>query len=589
MDTDTKPSDTQLLDQQAQAIWARMWSSISPESRLLAWTDWISHLAISPGKRLELLRLAAVHNQLLQAYLRQYFSAHPDQAEQNAEGAGEQAPILPCSGDRRFQDPAWQQWPFNVWHQSFLMTQNWWEHAARNVWGVSPHHEAKVAFDIRQWLDVFSPSNWLLSNPVVLQRTQQELGANLLRGMQYFAEDVQKKITGQSPAGAENFVVGRDVGITPGKVVLRNPLMELIQYAPTTDKVHPEPILIVPAWIMKYYILDLSPHNSLIKYLVDQGHTVFCISWKNPGPAERDLGMRDYLEQGFFAALDAINTIVPQRKIHATGYCLGGTLLAIAAAAMARDADERLASMSLFTAQTDFTEPGELSLYIDQSQVAMLEAQMAQTGYLDGEQMSGAFQMLRTNDLLWSRMLNEYLLGERRPMNDLMAWNADLTRMPERMHSEYLRKLFLKDELSEGRYMVGDRPVALSDVSVPIFSVATVSDHVAPWRSVHKLHYLTPAEIHFVLTNGGHNAGIVSEPGRPRRNYQALTRAAGGKYLAPTEWLQQAPRHEGSWWPEWQAWLQARSGAPLRPPRMGAAGKGYKALCDAPGTYVLEK
>lgn len=256
---------------------------------------------------------------------------------------------------------------------------------------------------------------------------------------------------------------------------------------------------------------------------------------------------------------------------------------------MARDADDRLASISLFTAQTDFTEPGELSLYIDESQVAMLEAQMAQTGYLDGEQMSGAFQMLRTNDLLWSRMLNEYLLGERRPMNDLMAWNADLTRMPERMHSEYLRKLFLKDELSEGRYVVGDRPVALSDVSVPIFSVATVSDHVAPWRSVHKLHYLTPAEIHFVLTNGGHNAGIVSEPGRPRRNYQALTRAAGGKYLAPAEWLQQAPRHEGSWWPEWQAWLQARSGAPLRPPRMGAAGKGYKALCDAPGTYVLEK
>ena len=568
------------MDIKARAAMANAFASVSPQSALLAWLDWASHLAASPGKQSELAALALEQASALAGYLRECLMAGPGEAR---------ACVEPPARDRRFAAPEWRQWPFNLWHQAFLLNQRWWEGATRGVAGVDRHHENVAAFAARQWLDMFSPGNQLASNPVALKRTVEEGGANLLRGLAYLSDDIERRLAGRPPAGTEAFVPGRDVAITPGKVVLRNRLIELIQYAPTTGKVHPEPILIVPAWIMKYYILDLSPHNSLIKYLVDQGHTVFCISWKNPGPAERDLGMRDYLEQGFFAALDAINAIVPQRKIHATGYCLGGTLLAIAAAAMARDADDRLASISLFTAQTDFTEPGELSLYIDQSQVAMLEAQMAQTGYLDGEQMSGAFQMLRTNDLLWSRMVNEYLLGERRPMNDLMAWNADLTRMPERMHSEYLRKLFLKDELSEGRYMVGDRPVALSDVSVPIFSVATVSDHVAPWRSVHKLHYLTPAEIHFVLTNGGHNAGIVSEPGRPRRNYQALTRAAGGKYLAPTEWLQQAPRHEGSWWPEWQAWLQARSGAPLRPPRMGAAGKGYKALCDAPGTYVLEK
>ena len=577
-------NDISQLDEQAHALWARMWSSLSPESKLLAWTDWASHLATSPGKRLELMRLALLFAAQMHIYLRQYFASVPLQAEEN----GSAAP-LPAQGDPRFQDARWKQWPFNVWHQSFLMAQDWWGHATHGVWGVDRHHQASVAFGARQWLDVFSPSNWLASNPVVLERTQQEQGANLVRGLTFFLEDVQRQLMGKPPVGADAFVVGRDVAVTPGKVVLRNRVMELIQYQPTTEKVHPEPILIVPAWIMKYYILDLSAHNSLIKYLVDQGHTVFCISWKNPGTTERDLGMDDYLQQGFFAALEAVNAIVPERKVHATGYCLGGTLLAIACAAMARDGDDRLASMSLFTAQTDFSEPGELCLYIDESQLAMLEAQMAQTGYLSGHQMSGAFQMLRSNDLLWSRLLNEYLLGERRPMNDLMAWNADVTRMPERMHSQYLRQLFLHDSLSEGHYRVGDRPVALLDIGTPIFSVATLTDHVAPWRSVHKLHYLTQTEIHFVLTSGGHNAGIVSEPGRPRRRYQSLTRSAGGKYVSPDEWLQAAPQHEGSWWPEWVSWLQARSGEPAHPPRMGAASRGFKALCDAPGEYVMEK
>ena len=350
---------------------------------------------------------------------------------------------------------------------------------------------------------------------------------------------------------------------------------------------HPEPILIVPAWIMKYYILDLSPHNSLIRYLVDQGHTVFCISWKNPGYEDRDMGMDDYLDLGFHAALDAVNAIVPKQKVHATGYCLGGTMLAIAAAAMARDGDERLASMSLFAAQTDFSEPGELALFIDESQLNLLEAQMAETGYLKASQMAGAFQMLRSYDLLWSRMVNEYLLGDRAPMNDLMAWNADATRMPAKMHSQYLRRLFLNDDLSEGHYPVRGKPVSLGGITLPTFMVGTVTDHVAPWRSVFKLHQMSPAEITFTLTSGGHNAGIVNPPGNPRRHYQLLTRAAGGSYVAPDEWLQKAPEAQGSWWPAWLAWLQARSGAPVKPPRTGASA--YKPVCDAPGRYVLEK
>ena len=567
------------LDPTVHAAIARSVASLSHASALLAATDWALHLAASPGKCMDLTRLAMRQGEELAAYARERMTAGADQQARHS--------VRPPFEDRRFTAPEWQHWPFNYLHQSFLRTEQWWAAATHGVRGVEKHHENVVAFAARQLLDMFSPGNQLATNPVVLQRTLQQGGANLMRGMQNAADDFQRLATGKPPAGTENFVVGRDVGITPGKVVLQNRLMELIQYTPTTETVHPEPILIVPAWIMKYYILDLSPHNSLIRYLVDQGHTVFCISWKNPGYEDRDMGMDDYLDLGFHAALDAVNAIVPKQKVHATGYCLGGTMLAIAAAAMARDGDERLASMSLFAAQTDFSEPGELALFIDESQLNLLEAQMAQTGYLTSAQMAGAFQMLRSYDLLWSRMVNEYLLGDRAPMNDLMAWNADATRMPAKMHSQYLRRLFLNDDLSEGHYPVRGKPVSLGGITLPTFMVGTVTDHVAPWRSVFKLHLMSPAEITFALTSGGHNAGIVNPPGNPRRHYQLLTRAAGGSYVAPDEWLQKAPEAQGSWWPAWLAWLQARSGAPVKPPRTGASA--YKPVCDAPGRYVLEK
>ena len=567
------------VDPPFHAALARRFASLSPAAGLLAASDWALHLAASPGKCMDLARLAMHQSGELAEYARERMTAGADQQARLG--------VQPAVEDRRFRAPEWQQWPFNYLHQSFLFKQQWWAAATHGVQGVEKHHENMVAFAARQWLDIFSPGNQLATNPVVLQRTLQQGGANLLRGALNAADDLQRLAADQGPAGVEDFVVGRDVGITPGKVVLKNRLMELIQYTPTTATVHPEPILIVPAWIMKYYILDLSPHNSLIRYLVDQGYTVFCLSWKNPGYEDRDLGMDDYLELGFHAALDAVTTIVPGQKVHTTGYCLGGTMLAIAAAAMARDGDERLASMSLFAAQTDFSEPGELALFIDESQLNLLEAQMAETGYLKASQMAGAFQMLRSYDLLWSRMVNEYLLGDRAPMNDLMAWNADATRMPAKMHSQYLRRLFLNDDLSEGHYPVRGKPVSLGGITLPTFMVGTVTDHVAPWRSVFKLHLMSPAEITFALTSGGHNAGIVNPPGNPRRHYQLLTRAAGGSYVAPDEWLQKAPEAQGSWWPAWLAWLQARSGAPVKPPRTGASA--YKPVCDAPGRYVLEK
>ena len=567
------------VDPAFHAALARRFASLSPAAGLLAASDWALHLATSPGKCMDLARLAMHQSGELAEYARERMTAGSDrQARLGVEPAVE---------DRRFRDPEWQQWPFNYLHQSFLFRQQWWDAATRGVRGVEKHHENIVSFAARQWLDIFSPGNQLATNPVVLKRTLQQGGANLLRGALNAVDDLQRLAAEQGPAGVEDFVVGRDVAITPGKVVLKNRLMELIQYTPTTAAVHPEPILIVPAWIMKYYILDLSPHNSLIGYLVDQGHTVFCVSWKNPGYEDRDLGMDDYLELGFHAALDAVTTIVPGQKVHTTGYCLGGTMLAIAAAAMARDGDERLASLSLLAAQTDFSEPGELGLFIDESQLSLLEAQMAQTGYLKASQMAGAFQMLRSYDLLWSRMVNEYLLGERAPMNDLMAWNADATRMPALMHSQYLRRLFLNDDLSEGRYPVDGRPVSLGNLTLPMFMVGTLTDHVAPWRSVFKLHQMSPAEITFALTSGGHNGGIVNPPGNERRRYQLLTRPAGGSYVAPEEWLETAPRTQGSWWPAWLEWLKARSGTPAKPPRMGAGA--YKPVGDAPGTYVLEK
>ena len=567
------------VDPPFHAALARRFASLSPAAGLLAASDWALHLAASPGKCMDLARLAMHQSGELAEYARERMTAGADQQARLG--------VQPAVEDRRFRAPEWQQWPFNYLHQSFLFKQQWWAAATHGVQGVEKHHENMVAFAARQWLDMFSPGNQLATNPVVLQRTLQQGGANLLRGALNAADDLQRLAADQGPAGVEDFVVGRDVGITPGKVVLKNRLMELIQYTPTTATVHPEPILIVPAWIMKYYILDLSPHNSLIRYLVDQGYTVFCLSWKNPGYEDRDLGMDDYLELGFHAALDAVTTIVPGQKVHATGYCLGGTMLAIAAAAMARDGDERLASLSTFTAQTDFSEPGELGLFVDESQLSLLEAQMAQTGYLKASQMAGAFQMLRSYDLLWSRLVNEYLLGERAPMNDLMAWNADATRMPARMHSQYLRRLFLNDDLSEGRYPVDGKPVSLSNLTLPMFMVGTLTDHVAPWRSVFKLHQMSPAEITFALTSGGHNAGIVNPPGNPRRRYQLLTRPAGGSYVAPDEWLETAPQTQGSWWPAWLQWLQARSGTPVKPPRMGAGA--YQPVGDAPGTYVLEK
>jgi polyhydroxyalkanoate synthase len=565
------------MDNAFKANLARLTLGISPAGLGSLYCTWLSHLLLSPGKQTQLAEKGL--NKLFKSW-RYTQSALMDQCAECVE---------PLPQDQRFKHPGWKQWPFNLIQQNFLLTQQWWHQATTDIDGLSKEDERSISFIARQVLDHYSPSNIPWMNPAVIEATQQTGGMNLWQGLRNMLDDYERQVSGKPPAGTEDYIPGKQVAATAGKVVHRNGLMELIQYTPTTEEVHPEPILIVPAWIMKYYILDLSPYNSLVKYLVDQGHTVFMISWVNPTSEDRHLEMSDYQKTGVMEAIDTISTLCPDQKIHATGYCLGGTLLSICAATMSRDGDQRLASMTHFATQVDFSEAGELMLFTNESEVSYLEKMMWDQGVLDGSQMAGAFQILRSNDLIWSRIVNEYLLGEAPGMNDLMAWNADLTRMPYKMHSQYLRHMFLNNDLSSGRYQVDGKPIAISDINVPIFSVGTEKDHVAPWHSVYKMHLISDSpSITFVLTSGGHNAGIVSEPGHKHRHYRIAQHQEGSRYVDPNTWQEINPAKEGSWWPEWVAWLGKHSGEKVAVTSLNK--KWFKqTLADAPGTYIYQR
>ena len=576
---ETKVDPPTSVDRLFNATMGRYTAGISPVSLGLAYADWAFHLAASPGKWQILLEKAVRKAVRLATY-----------AGQACSDPACPCCIEPLPQDHRFQSEAWQRWPFNVIHQAFLLNQQWWHNATTGIGGVSAHHEQVVSFVARQLLDAVSPVNFIATNPEALETTIREGGQNLVHGAMNLFADWERAVGGKPPIGAEAFQPGQNVAVTKGQVVYRNRLIELIQYAPETSEVYSEPILIVPAWIMKYYILDLSPANSLVHYLVGRGHTVFMISWHNPTVEDRDLGMEDYLRLGVLDALKAVRMIVPERKVNAVGYCLGGTLLSIAAAFLAREGEAALNSVTLLAAQTDFTEAGELMLFIDDSELNYLEDIMWDQGYLDTKQMAGMFQLLRSNDLIWSRLVHEYLMGRRSPIDfDLMAWNADTTRMPYRMHSEYLRRLFLNNDLFEGRYQVDGRPVVLSDIRAPIFAVTTEADHVAPWRSVYKINLVSDTDVTFVLTSGGHNAGVVSEPGHKHRHFRISHRPSGETYIDPDTWYLNNPSTEGSWWPVWAEWLERKSAVRVAPPPLGAPDKGYPLLGAAPGQYVFER
>jgi polyhydroxyalkanoate synthase len=567
------------FDRLLRASQARATQGVSLSAIGIAWADWALHLSMAPGRQTMLAAEAMSMAARFAIWL-----------PQALEGAAPGTLTDPEPDDKRFADATWTRFPFNAIAQAYLLAEAWWLDAGRDVPGLTNHHTAEVGFMLRQLSDVAAPGNIPWLNPLIITRTIEQGGFNLLEGMRNWADDLDRQITGKLPAGAEAFQPGRSVAITPGRVVFRNDLIELLQYAPMTETVHAEPVLIVPAWIMKYYILDLAPEDSLVRYLVAQGHTVFVISWKNPTHEDRDIGLDDYRRLGVMAALDAIGAIVPDRRIHACGYCLGGTILTIVAATMARDHDERLASMTLLAAQTDFAEAGELMLFLDERQLLLLEDLMWDQGYLDTRQMAGAFQALRSNDLIWSRLIRNYVLGERDQMTDLGAWNADQTRMPARMHSEYLRGLFLENRLSGARFAVEGRVIAMRDIGVPIFGLGTERDHIAPWRSVYKVNLFTDTEVTFVLASGGHNVGIVNPPAQRRGSFRMKTRQRNDRYVDPDTWAALAAGQDGSWWPAWQSWLVARgSGARTPPPAMGAPERNLPPLTPAPGSYVLQR
>jgi polyhydroxyalkanoate synthase len=563
----------QNLDRGVRAAKARLSGGVSSHSFIQAWNNWGHHMAQSPGRQLELLE----HAQKSAFKLIKY-AATP--------GKKSIPPFEPKRYDHRFNHVGWQKMPFDLWKQGFLAVQDWWDVATDRLRGLQPADADRVRFMARQSLDLISPSNFPWLNPEIIDATVKSGGQNLRDGAKNFAHDFLKTLSQTPDPQPEGYQVGKDLACTPGRVVYRNDFFELIQYTPQTAKVGAEPVLIVPAWIMKYYILDLSPQNSMVKYLVDQGFTVFMISWCNPTADKAEWSLEDYRKQGVLAALDAVNKIVPDQNVHAVGYCLGGTILAITAATMARDGDTRLATVTLMAAQVDFAEAGELLLFLDESQVAFLEDMMWDQGYLDRPQMARAFSTIRSEDLIYSRAVRRYFLGQQELPTDMGVWVSDTTRMPARMHSEYLRGLFLENRLTAGRFAVEDRAIALKDITAPMFVIATEADHIAPWRSVYKTRLFTDCDLTFVLTSGGHNGGIVNEPEANRGQYNIAHRADAAFYVGPDDWLKQQVAEPGSWWPEWKDWLHEKSSGLVAAPATGLSGTAKTPVIKAPGTYI---
>src|ERR1700722_17528115 len=570
------PDVQEQLGREMRAQLAAVTGGLAPDDYVQAWWDWYLNLAKSPDKQAEIAKTAATAMLDNFSFAMRAFTGQP---------------LAPASNDKRFSDESWSQWPFNVIAHSYLNFADVMTKAASAVPGLEGRNADLVKFSTRAGIDVGSPVNNLFSNPELLEMTRAQSGQNLVRGFKNWLEDVDATLHNKQRTGTESFKVGEQVAVTPGKVIYRNELIELIQYRAQTLNVHAEPVLIVPAWIMKYYVLDLSPQNSLVNYLVEKGHTVFMVSWKNPNESDRNLAMVDYLNSGVRDALNAVTGIVPNARVHAVGYCIGGTLLAIAAAALAREGDKSPASMSLFAAQTDFSEPGELSLFISPSQLSMLESVMHKAGVLSSDKMGASFALLRANDLLWTPAVNTYVKGNRDKINDLMACKADGTRMPWRMHTEYPKHLYLQNDLAAGRFEVNGAPVDLKTITLPMFLVGTETDHVAPWRSVYKTRSLTrSSDFTFLLTSGGHNAGIISGRVHPKRRYRELTWKDPTTRMEPDQWFEAAALHQGSWWPAWATWLAGHSGPmDAAPPDLGNASKGYGIVGDAPGDYVRQR
>ncbi|HMM13474.1 MAG TPA: class I poly(R)-hydroxyalkanoic acid synthase [Parvibaculum sp.] len=500
----------------------------------------------------------------------------------------EAAPVIePSRGDKRFKDPEWQSnIVFDLMKQSYLLASQWLTSQVQQTDGIDEHTRKKAEFYVRQFANAFSPSNFLLTNPEVLRTTLATNGENLVLGMQHLLEDVERgngRLQIQQ-TDMKAFEVGRNIALTPGKVVYQNDLIQLLQYEPTTEKVHERPLLIFPPWINKYYILDLTPEKSFVKWATAQGFTVFVVSWVNPDARLAMKSFEDYMFEGAYAALDAVEKATGEREVNAIGYCIGGTLLASSLAHMAAKGDDRIKSATFFATQVDFTEAGDLQVFIDEEQISGLERQMEATGgVLEGSAMAQTFNMLRSNELIWSYVVNNYLLGREPVPFDLLYWNADATRMPAKMHLFYLRECYLRNHLAEGRMELGGVKLDLHKVRVPIYLQSSREDHIAPYNSVYKATRLFGGPVKFIVAGSGHIAGVINPPAA--RKYQYWT--SDERPQTGDEWLAGAEEHPGSWWPDWEAWVKPHSGhhVPARKP----GDRDLRVLEDAPGSYVKVK
>ena len=502
---------------------------------------------------------------------------------------GETEPMItPEPGDRRFKHESWNENNvFDYIKQSYLLTSRWMQSTVGDVEGLDDKDSQKVDFYTRQFVEAMSPSNFVMTNPEVLAATAESGGENLVNGLKNLLEDMDEG-TGQlkiNMTDEDAFEIGVNVAESPGKVIYRNDLIELIQFDPLTKKVMKRPLLIIPPWINKYYILDLRQENSFIRWAVEQGHTVFTISWVNPDEKLSDKSFCDYMMEGPLAALDAIEQATGESEVNAIGYCLGGTLLASTLAYMAVKKDNRIQSATFFTAMVDFKEAGELGVFIDEEQIASLEKKMEEKGYLEGAHMATTFNMMRGNDLIWSFVVNNYLLGKEPFPFDLLYWNSDSTRMPANMHSFYLRNMYLENKLVEpGGITLDGVPLDLRKIKVPSYIISTKEDHISPWKSTYAATGLFKGPVKFVLSASGHIAGIVNPPAA--KKYCHWTGPANRKNPKnPDAWLEGAARHEGSWWPDWGKWVKRHAGKKDFPARKPGSGK-LKPICDAPGDYV---
>ncbi|WP_425065784.1 PHA/PHB synthase family protein [Reyranella sp.] len=526
-------------------------------------------------------RLVQAQVELWQQYMKLWQVTAQRMMGQTVEPVAE-----PARGDKRFNDPAWKdEVVFDYLKQSYLLTARWLQGTIKQVEGVDDKTARKVDFYTRQFIDAVSPSNFAMTNPQVVKATVESKGENLLKGLQNLLADLERGkgnlLIRQTDMDA--FKVGGNVATSPGKVVYQNDIMQLIQYAPSTDEVYEVPLLIVPPWINKFYILDLKPENSFIKWATEQGYTVFVVSWVNPDERLAKMVFEDYMKLGPLAALDAIEKATGQRKASAIGYCIGGTLMAATLAYMAARGDDRIVACTFFTAQVDFSEPGELGVFIDEDQLASVEEMMSKKGYLEGSEMATTFNMLRANDLIWSFVVNNYLMGKDPFPFDLLYWNADATRMPAAMHSYYLRNMYQKNLLSQpGGIVLDNVPIDLRKISIPVYIQAGKEDHIAPSRSVYKATQIYSGPVRFMLAGSGHIAGVVNPP--RNKKYQHWLNETDRNPPTLSEWQAGAKEFPGSWWHDWDKWLSALSGpkVPARAPGTAA----LPAIEDAPGSYV---